>query len=201
MAIFDFLKKGKKEQEEESLKHIVPPLPRPKIEEIPSFPFEKEELLPPIKPIKLDIRPLGEKPAPRPPLPQPKKEFEKFIPRPSMPERPMPRPIRVREEVVIERPAFETEIRPEPETIHPMPERSALVPRKTHAVRTSDNIPYVRVYKFKEAVEDLNQIAKSLKKIPTKLKTKKIEDAYEGFEKSLEVVMKNIDSIERGIFE
>ena len=59
----------------------------------------------------------------------------------------------------------------------------------------------VRVYKFKETVENLNQIAKSLKKTPTKLKTKKIEGAYEIFENSLEVVMKKIDSMERRIFE
>ena len=193
MAIFGFLKKGEKKKEEG--RGILPP-PKPRIEEIPSFPFEKEELLPPIKPMKSEIRPLAE----RMPLPE-EKDFENFIPKPPMPEKPKPELKKIREDVVVERPVFEREIfeeEIEPQTISMKPMRSAFAPQM---VEVKENVPYIRVYKFKEVVEDINQIAKSLRKVPTRIKSQGVDEAYESFEKSLDMIMKNIDSIERSIFE
>ncbi len=199
MAIFGFLKKDKnKKAKEEKVEGIIPPPPRPKIEEIPSFPFEKEELLPPIKPIKPEIKPLEEKtPAPD------ENELEEFTPKQTMPEKPKTGSKKIREHVVVEEPffereVFEREITPEPESI--MPLRSAFL-RQEEETRKSEDVPYVRFYKFKETAQDLNQIAKSLRRFPTRTRSQTVEEAYDIFGKSLDVFMKKLDSIERGIFE
>jgi hypothetical protein len=210
MALFDFLKRGKKQKEEkpggvepselrpEELRRAkaVSPPSKPKIKDIPSFPFEKEELLPPIKPIEPDMKPLEKKPAPPPKAP-PRKGFKRFIPKTIHPEG--IKPVVRKEEVVVERPIFREKIRPEPVAVKPAP--SAFVQPKALGKEEERKVPYIRVYKFRGTVQDLNQVAKSLKLIPTKLRTKSVEEAYERFENSLDTIMKRIDAIEGSMFE